>query len=418
MGRAGDQAGIISKMATSAQRILYVEGNVDGTIGGSYYSLLYLVSGLDRGRYQPIVVFARDHALIARYKAVGAQVMLLAPPRPMALPGPLSLLSKAVNFYRSLIAEPLRLATLLQREKIALVHLNNSIIRNHPWMVAACFARVPCITHERGINPAYPRLTVMLAKRLAAIVCISRAVYENFHSLGLGHLRLVTIYNGLDPAEMKVTRSATEIRLELGIAPQQRLIGIVGNIKPWKGQEVVIRAMAELKDRHTDIVCLLIGDSSPQDSHYREKLARLVRQLGLDGRVVVTGFRLDVANYVCALDILVHASVKPEPFGRVLLEGMALCKPLVASGGGAVPEIVVDRVTGLLFEPGSSTSLARCLDDLLTDPGRAAMMGAAGRRRLEVAFSIESNIQATQELYRGILGPSSAVECAEPQAKI
>jgi glycosyltransferase involved in cell wall biosynthesis len=202
---------------------------------------------------------------------------------------------------------------------------------------------------------------------------------------------------------MKVTRSAAEVRRELGISPQQRIIGIVGNIKAWKGQEVVIRAMSELKDRHPDVICLLIGDSSPQDSRYRASLEALVRHFDLDGRVVITGFRTDVANYVHALEILVHASVNPEPFGRVLLEGMALGKPLVASGGGAVPEIVVDGVTGLLFDPGSPTSLARSLEQLLSDPSRAAMMGVAGRRRLEAEFSIENNIRATQRLYRAIL---------------
>ena len=68
--------------------------------------------------------------------------------------------------------------------------------------------------------------------------------------------------------------------------------------------------------------------------------------------MIITGYRNDVADYVNALQILVHASILPEPFGRVLLEGMALRKPLVASDGGAVPEIVVDGVTGLLFRPG------------------------------------------------------------------
>jgi len=394
----------MKRMATPAQRILYVEGNVDGTIGGSYYSLLYLVSGLDRSRYQPMVVFARDNPLVARFQAAGAQVMLHAPPRPTVLPGPLRLLAKGINFVRGMVAEPLLLASLLRRERIALVHLNNSIIRNHPWMVAARIAGIPCITHERGINAAFPRRAVVLAKRLTAIICISRAVHENFQSLGLGHLRLVTIHNGLDPAEMKVTRSAAEIRLELGVGPQQRLIGIVGNIKPWKGQEVVIRAMSALKDRHPDLVCLLLGDNSPDDARYRDHIANLIHDIGLDGRVIVTGFRADVANYVNALEIQVHASVNPEPFGRVLLEGMALGKPLVASGGGAVPEIVVDGVTGLLFEPGNSSALATCLGQLLADPGRAATMGAAGRRRLETEFSIQHNVQATQAVYLGILG--------------
>lgn len=391
-------------MATSAQRILYVEGNVDGTIGGSYYSLLFLVAELDRARYQPIVLFASSHRLVPRFEAVGAKVIVRKPMGPLVLPGPLRLVAKAVNLWRGAVAEPRRLAELLRREKIALVHLNNSIIRNHPWMVAARMARIPCMTHERGINPSFPQRATTLAKGLDAVICISRAVHDNFQSLGLGHLKLVTIHNGLDPAEMKVTRDPADIRRELGLTPKGRLIGIVGNIKPWKGQEVVIEAMAQLKERYPDLVCLLIGDNSPDDAAYRQRIADQIREQGLDGRVVITGFRLDVANYVNALDVQVHASVNPEPFGRVLLEGMALSKPLVASGGGAVPEIVLDGQTGFLFQPGNAASLTGRLDALLADPRMAAAMGAAGRRRLETEFSIEHNVRATEGIYRTVLG--------------
>jgi glycosyltransferase involved in cell wall biosynthesis len=108
-------------------------------------------------------------------------------------------------------------------------------------------------------------------------------------------------------------------------------------------------------------------------------------------------------NYINALDIQVHASIDPEPFGRVLLEAMALSKPLVASNGGAVPEIVVHEHTGLLFEPGNPTALAAALRTLLADRPRAAAMGAAGRARLLAEFSIRHNVELTQALYERVL---------------
>src|SRR5262245_48901665 len=124
----------MTAMATPAQRILYVEGNVDGTIGGSYYSLLFLVAGLDRARYEPVVVFARDNGLVPRFRAAGAKLIVREPMPPLVLPGALRLAAKAVNLWRGMIAEPRRIAKLLRDERIALVHLNNSIIRNHTWM--------------------------------------------------------------------------------------------------------------------------------------------------------------------------------------------------------------------------------------------------------------------------------------------
>ncbi len=391
-------------MNKPARQILYVEGNVDGTIGGSYYSLFFLVSGLDRGQFTPVVVFADNNALVTRFNAHGVRTII----RPLApaasYSGPLGqIVAKLVNFFQGWIVEPIRLSRLLRSERIALLHLNNSIVRNHPWMIAARLARIPCITHERGINPTFPARARLLGRGLDAVICISKSVKDNFLSLGLGHLPMVTIHNGLDPAAMTVTRPAMEVRAELGIEDSKRLIGIVGNIKPWKGQETVIAAMAILRPRFPNVACLLIGDTSSDDTAYRTHVHSLIGNANLNDCVLVTGFRMDVANYVNALEIQVHASISPEPFGRVLLEGMALSKPLIASNGGAVPEIVVDGVTGLLVEPGNAEALAASLTKLLLRPELGTAMGQAGHQRLIEAFSVRNNIDQTQALYRSVL---------------
>jgi glycosyltransferase involved in cell wall biosynthesis len=392
------------KVQNAKQRMLYVEGNVDGTIGGSYFSLLFLVAGLDRTRFEPIVVFAAPTPLEPRFAAAGIRTLVVPPATPdrdSKLAG--TVLAKAVNFMRGFVAEPLRLARLLRRERIDLVHLNNSIRRNHAWMVAARLLRIPCITHERGINLGFKRRDARMARGLRAVICISGAVRDNFIERGLGALPLVTIYNGLDPAQMRVTRTPEDVRAELGVGPATRLVGIVGNIKPWKGQEVVVRAIALLAAEFPDVVCVLIGDTSPGEVSYREQLTVLARELGIGERVRITGYRSDVANYINVLDVQIHASIDPEPFGRVLLEGMALAKPLAASRGGAVPEIVAHGETGLLFEPGNPRSLADELGALLRDPARARAMGAAGQKRLDAEFSIRRNIELTQELYARLL---------------
>jgi glycosyltransferase involved in cell wall biosynthesis len=389
---------------TATKRVVYVEGNVDGTIGGSYFSLLFLVTALDRSRFDPRVVFAADNELRQRFHDAGVPTMVRPPPRPFVVRTPVArLIGKAVNLLQGALLEPLRIATLLRRERIDLVHLNNSIVRNHSWVIAARIAGIPCITHERGINPQFKTRDRKLARRLAAVICISAAVHDNFVRLGLGNLKLVTIHNGLDPAETRVTRDAADVRRELGIATEARIVGMVGNIKPWKGQEVVIRAIGQLRDRFPDVVCLLIGDTSPDDAPYRRTLDALLATHDLANHVIITGFKRDVANYINGLSVQIHASIAPEPFGRVLLEGMALGKPLVASNGGAVPEIVVDRETGLVFEPGNAEELADRVATLLEDPPLASRYGAAGRARLESAFSIAHNAERTQALYDRVL---------------
>lgn len=386
------------------RRILYVEGNRDGTIGGSYFSLLFLVTGLDRSRYEPIVVFHAENALISRFRSAGIDTRVCPPGQPVTVDFPLGRwVAKAANFFKGFIMEPVQLARMLRAEKIDIVHLNNSIVTNHVWMLAALLARVACVTHERGINPSFTMRARLLARRLEAIICISGAVHANFIRAELGMLRLKTIPNGLDPRQMKVTRSPHDVCNELGVNPSSRLVGIVGNLRQWKGQEIVIRALHRLRAEHDDVVCLIIGDTDPANLRYRDQIDRLLQDLGLTERVVFTGYRSNVADYLNALEILVHASLAPEPFGRVLLEGMALRKPIVASRGGAVPEIVIDGTTGLLFTPGSDLELAARLSELLDDRSRGVAMGEAGYDRLVADFSIDRNVVDTSSLYDRIM---------------
>lgn len=387
------------------KRIIYVEGNVDTTVGGSYFSLLYLTARLDRSRFEPVVVFAADNDLRIRFREHGITTFVRPLLAPVAWRGGLGrACSKTANFVRGWIVEPIRLALLLRRERIDLVHLNNSIIKNHPWMIASWLARRPCITHERGINSQFKRRARILARSLDAIICISSAVYRNFLSLGLGHLPLHIVHNGLDAGTMRVTRSAAEVRDELSLPPDCRIIGMVGNIRKWKGQEVLVRAMALVAAEFPQATCLLLGGTSHEDRQYKHMLEGLISELGLAGRVLICGYRTDVANYINSFELQVHASIEPEPFGRVLLEGMALAKPLVASRAGAVPEIVVDGQTGLLFDPGNPVALAACLRKLLESPGVSAEMGRAGHARLVECFSSESTAKQVEAIYDRIVG--------------
>jgi glycosyltransferase involved in cell wall biosynthesis len=313
------------------------------------------------------------------------------------------LVAKFLNFLLGMVVEPVRLMALLRRERISLVHLNNGIIKNHPWMLAAWISRTPSVNHERGINPSFLPRARLLARTLDAVICISGAVYRSMLANGLGHLPMVTIHNGLDVAAMRVTRLPEEIHAEFGLGRDCRLIGMIGHIRSWKGQEIVVQAMAALRDEFPELVCLMIGDVSQEEREYRNRLARQIDDLGLSGRVLITGNRPDVANYINALAIQVHASIAPEPFGRVLLEGMALAKPLVASRNGAVPEIVLEGITGLLFEPGDPASLAISLRTLLSDRDAALAMGREGRRRLERCFTIQQSTSQVEALYQRLL---------------
>lgn len=397
--------------------VLYCEGNTDGTVGGSFFSLLYLVSGLDKTKYNPIVVFHNEHSLLPQYHAAGIQTLIIPAYKPAIygmgqIPRCITWLAhpcrdifqKAVNFSQGFVGRALHYARLLRELNIDIVHLNNSIVRNNDWMLGAMLARVPCITHERGINKHYPLIARLLGKRLKAIVCISNAVRDNLKDHSIDTRNLVTIYNAIDPRVVSVTTEASDVLQRQNITPGARIVGVVGNIKFWKGQETMIRALPLILRDVPDLVCLLVGDTAPADQAYHDHLLKLAGELGVTKNIRFTGYTRNVADFINVMEVVVHTSVEPEPFGRVLIEAMAMSKPVVGARGGAVTEIIEEGKTGLTFTPGDPSSLAEMIRRLLLSPETTVTMGHNGRERLDSEFDIRTNVRKTQEIYDMVLG--------------
>ncbi len=195
-----------------------------------------------------------------------------------------------------------------------------------------------------------------------------------------------------------------EVRAALGLRPNDLVVGMAANVQPWKGQDVVLRAMAIVAREFPDVHCVFAGGVVRGAEWYRESLEEFVRARGLGERVRFLGHRTDVPDLVNAFDVAVHASVTPEPFGRVLIEAMALGKPVVASAAGGVLEIVDDGRSGLLVAPGDHESMAAALRRLLGDAALRGTMGAEGARQARDRFSVQCFARAMQGAYAEVLG--------------
>jgi glycosyltransferase involved in cell wall biosynthesis len=393
----------------SSNAVLYVECNTDGTIGGSYYSLLYLISALDRQIFRPVVVFEAPCRIASDFEATGATVIQLTPFVPTrssrSFLRPLAKLANAVRSFVRWFHVLLRCLSILRRHDVKLVHINNAVSAGRSWLLAAKISGIPCVSHQRGFETGISAFGRFMARRLDAIVCISQAVKENLVSLGIRGVPMHMIHNALDATKVKVSRSAAEIRRELGVASSHPIIGIIGNLQRWKGQKLLVEAVMLLRASFSTLACVIVGDtaSTVDDKRYAVELSSFIQASNLTDSVVIAGYHRDVANYMNAVDLVVHASVLAEPFGRVLLEAMALKKPLVASRAGGVLEIVVDGVSGLLFEPGNAEDLARALRSALSDTASAERMGIAGYERLLEEFSIAAHVRRIQEVYRAVM---------------
>jgi glycosyltransferase involved in cell wall biosynthesis len=178
-------------------------------------------------------------------------------------------------------------------------------------------------------------------------------------------------------------------------------VGVIGRLAPWKGQDVFLKAFAEAFGA-TDVRGRVIGSALFGEDAFAASLEPLVQRLGIADQIEFRGFRDDVWAELRELEVLVHCSVTPEPFGQVVLEGMAAGVPVVAAAAGGPAELITSGVNGLLTKPGDPHELATALRTLHDDPGlRARLASAALVRSRE--FTPERTAARLLTVYREIV---------------
>lgn len=245
----------------------------------------------------------------------------------------------------------------------------------------------------------YAWLDRVLARRQNRIITIShhlKGFYVEVEGLPPG--KIVTVHYGLDPgAFLRGANDGANVRAEWGVPADALLVGVVGRLAEQKGHAYLLDAFAEVIQALPSAHLLVVGDGE-----LRPALERQAAHLGLHDSVTFTGRREDVPRIMLALDVLAMPSLW-EGFGLVLLEAMAVGRPVVASRVSAIPEIVVEGETGLLVPPKDAESLSRALLALLRDPARAREMGQRGRQRLERQFGVARMVEQIQAVYESLV---------------
>ena len=235
------------------------------------------------------------------------------------------------------------------------------------------------------------RIAVFLANWKAKRVIVnSVATGSAFGLVGGNTARVSVAYPGIDEAPFTAVTSDTiaAIRAELN-AGTKTLIGVFGRLSTWKGQAIFIDAIARLPD----VIGVIIGAALFGEEAYATELSRQVEALGLSSRIRFLGFRKDIPALMRSMDIIVHSSIAPEPFGRVVVEGMLAGKPVVASAAGGVLEIIEDGKTGWLVEPGNAEALAETLRSVLENGLESAKIADAGQAHARATFTIAATVK-------------------------
>lgn len=367
-------------------RVLYLH-HVE-QISGAENSLRLLFRHLDRERVLPILAGPATGPFPSSVAQEGIPVL------PVSF-GPLRNLGGLLRSVR-------RLLRLIREHRVTLLHANGPQT-NICAGLAGRLARIPVVWHERNLLYGTMRDVDRVGAGLATrIICNSEAIRERFRG-SRAWPKTVTILNAVDTREFNPQIPRDPFRRELGIAPEDTAVGIVGRIGLGKGHGDFVEAAIQLLRAGSPAQFLIIGDPLfPEDAWRADTLRRQVKEAGLEDRIRFTGFRPDAPSVMRGLDILVLAS-DAEPCGRVLFEAMASGTAVVATNSGGTPEIVRDGQEGILVPPRDPRALAGAIGRLTSDPPLRTRLGLAGLARSRAEFTIERHIARTLDVYADAL---------------
>jgi glycosyltransferase involved in cell wall biosynthesis len=367
-------------------------------IGGAERVLLRFLERIDRGLFEPALACPHAGPLSEEAAKLGLQVHFGYP-----APRLLEVRRKSLGAKRlAALAYPwdmartvLGLARLLRGGGYDLV-LTNSAKADIYGSLAARLTGIPVVwrLHDIVDADAFSRLNIMLFRFFATffaakVLAVSEAVRSALAARGVSGDKIAVVYNGIDIKALARTAQRKEARAEWGLEEDAPVAGMVGRLVDWKGPDRFLEAAARVAGEIPQARFMLVGDAIFGEAGYVDELKAMADRLGLGKRAVFTGFRDDALRIMSGLDVLVHASLLPDPLPTVLIEAMALGLPVVAADAGGVREIVDEGSTGLVVPPGDVRAMSEAMVELLSDPEVAARMGEAGRELAAERFDIE-----------------------------
>jgi glycosyltransferase involved in cell wall biosynthesis len=280
--------------------------------------------------------------------------------------------------------------------------------------IASFFSRRPLVHFLHDILTAehfslanlrlVPVLTNWFAKRVIANSKATQAAY--IAAGGKAELTEV-IYNGFVPEHFKDWSEDTlHLRQKLGLEGRF-VVGCFSRLSPWKGQHVLLEALAHCPDH---VTVLLVGDALFGEDEYVDRLHQVIAELRLHNQVKFLGFRSDVSTLMQACDLIAHTSTSPEPFGRVIVEAMLCQKPVVATAAGGVVELIEPNVTGWLVPTNDSVQLAAVINECQLNPKRAAAIAQQAQQYASQAFHLDTTCQKVAQLLESVVADQALAQ--------
>ena len=385
--------------------ILFIHQSAE--LYGSDKTILMFISSLDKQKYFPVVMLPFDGPLKREFeknniKVVIAPVLKLY--RKMFTPGNIL---KFCKEYK----EGLRIINQLHKEH------RFSIVYSHTLaaLIGIIFARKNNIKHLWHVQEIIAK-PVLFNKGFVKLLSLKSnhiAVYDSKTTMEFWIKDNPTlakkskfVCNGLDVKDKPAPNldDIQKIRNEVfKVQPNDVVIGLVGRINSWKGQQLLLEAFSKIANLHPNVKLVYIGSAPPNQEFFEIELNEKIASYNLSERVIIVPFQENIWRFWDSIDIAVVPSTEPEPFGMVAIEAMLAKKPVVAANHGGLTETVVTNETGFLFKPNDSQSLAEAISILIDDKIKRTSFGEKGYERVHLYFSLEKHVAEFETIFETLL---------------
>lgn len=398
--------------------VLYIDNTIG--FGGATKSLSLMLGGLHK--FAKVILTSQEQMIVDRwykgykvykfrriinYKNHGLINEFIKKAIPIVLLRKILLKMVAVVDLAVSFANIVRIIWIVKSNKIDLIHINTGFVLE--GILASRILKIPCIVHWRGFFPKEENIILRTINLFSHIIGVSIAVSNSIPSDRVPKSKISTIYDPVDLALYdRIASERTNIRKKWNLSDEDIAVGIFGRVIPWKGQLEFVHAVLNVMKVNRNVKAVIVGDKSDGTVEYFDQVKDIINSSGFKNHFIFTGYQEDVEAYYFAMDIIVHASIEPEPFGMVIPEGMAAKKPVIATDAGGPREIIAPGLDGILVRPGDVEEMSSAILELANDPVKRQVMGLNGFNKVRERFNIQSIASEVESVYQKLLSGSTA----------
>lgn len=376
------------------KKVLHIITNLP--VGGAQDNTLLTVEKLDRRRYEVALMCSKEGRWVERAMAIKDLEIIFV----NELTRPIHIVYDIIAFWK--------IYRILKKKRYDIVHTHSSK-PGFLGRIAAKLAGTSIIIHtihgfpfHDFMNPLAKSIFIRIERFLSALsdklITVAILNLEKAISLKIAERsKFENIYSGIDFSQFDIPIDIQQKRRELGVLKGEKIVGMVGRLSKQKAPLDFVLAIPEVLKSTNNVRFVVVGDGE-----LREKTLKLAKQLNVDSKLMVLGFRDDVPELLHTFDVFVLTSLW-EGLGRSLTEAMYTGRPVVATAVEGVPELVQDGETGILVPPKDVAAISKAIVTILSDNKTAMKLGQAARQRITESFRIEKMIRNLEKVYEELL---------------